>query len=77
MLTAEHYGDAGLLGPISSQKWVQSWARARAGTSGGESELHATLIKAAVKKVCAQTGPDGRSKNVAEGLRQLVNAAKL
>ena len=45
--------------------------------------MHATLIKAAVKKVFIQTGPDGRSKkvahteHVAEGLRQLVNVARV
>ena len=45
--------------------------------------MHATLIKAAVKKVFMQTGPDGKSKTVAktdhvvEGLRQLVNAANV
>ena len=30
LITAEHYSDAGLLGPISSQRWVQFWVRARA-----------------------------------------------
>ena len=45
--------------------------------------MHATLIKAAVKKVFMQTGPDGKNKMVAktghvvEGLRQLVNAARV
>ena len=83
LITAEHYSDAGLLEPTSSQKWVQFWARARAGKRGGESELHTTLIKAAVKKMFTQTGPDGRSKkvahteHVAEGLRQLVNAVRV
>ena len=48
-----------------------------------ESELHATLIKAAVKKVFMQTGPDGKSRkvtytgHVVGWLRQLVNAARL
>ena len=61
---------------------AQFWARARAGKRGGDSELHATLIKAAVKKVFMQTGPDGKSRKVAytghvvRGLRQLVNAAR-
>ena len=45
--------------------------------------MHATLIKAAVKKVFTQTGPGGRSEKVSytehavEGLRQLVNAARV
>ena len=56
--------EAGLLEPISSQKWTQFWARARAGKRGGETELHATLIKAAVKKVFMQTGPGGKSVKV-------------
>ena len=49
----------------------------------GESKLHATLIKVAVKKVFTQTGLDGRSRKVAhtqhvtEGLGQLVNAARV
>ena len=51
---AEHYREAGLLKPISSQKWIQFWDRARAGKRGGESSLHATLIKAAAKKVFRQ-----------------------
>jgi hypothetical protein len=65
LVTAEDYSETGLLKFISSQKWVQFWARARAGKRGGESEMHATLIKAAVKKVFAQTGPNGRIKKVA------------
>ena len=50
---------------------------------GRESELHATLIKAAAKKVFTQTGPGGKSmkvshtEHVVEGLRQLVNAARV
>ena len=82
MIAAEDYSEAGLLKPISSQKWMQFWARARAGKRGGDSEMHATLIKAAVKKVFVQTGPDGKSTKVAytehvvEGLRQLVNASR-
>ena len=52
--------------PISKQKWVQFWARAGAGKRGGESELHATLIKAAGKKVFIQTGPDGKGRQVAK-----------
>ena len=36
LVTAEDYSEAGLLKPISSQKWVQFWARARAGKRGGE-----------------------------------------
>ena len=82
LITEEDYGEAGLLKPISSQKWMQFWSRARAGKRGGESELHATLIKAAVKKVFVQTGPGGKSEKVAytehvvEGLRQLVNASR-
>jgi hypothetical protein len=62
---------------------VHFWARAGAGKRGGESGLHATLIKAAGKKVFLQTGPDGKGKmiakteHVAEGLRQLVNAARV
>ena len=69
--------------PISKQRWVQFWARAGAGKRGGESELHATLIKAAGKKVFMQIGPDGKGRRVAktehvvEGLRQLVNAARV
>ena len=51
LVTTEDYNEAGLLKPISSEKWVQFWARARAGKRGGDSELHATLIKAAMKKV--------------------------
>ena len=45
--------------------------------------MHATLIKAAVKKVFMQTGSDGKSRMVAktehlvEGLRQLMNAARV
>ena len=37
LITAEHYSGAGLLHvePISSQKWVQFWARVRAGKRGG------------------------------------------
>ena len=83
LITAVDYNEAGLLEPTSSQKWTQFWARARAGKRGGESELHVTLIKAAVKRVLTQTGPNGRSVKVAyighvvEGLRQLVNAARV
>ena len=60
--------------PISRQRWVQFWARARAGKRGGESELHATLIKAAVKKVFTVVGPDGKLRKVAktEGLRHTM-----
>ena len=82
LITEEDYSEAGLLQPITRQKWMQFWARARAGKRGGESELHATLIKAAGKKVFMQTGPDGKSEKVAytehvvEGLRQLVNASR-
>ena len=82
-VTVEDYNEAGLMQPISRQRWVQFWARARAGKSGGESELHATLIKAAVKKVFTVVGPDGKLRKVAktdhvvEGLRQLVNAARV
>ena len=65
MNTSKDYSEAGLLQPISNQKWVQFWAWARAGKRGGESELHATLIKAAVEKVFMQTRSDGRSKKVA------------
>ena len=36
LITSEDYNEAGLLKPISSQKWVQFWARARAGKRGGE-----------------------------------------
>ena len=86
LVTAEDYNEAGLLKPTtatSSQKWVQFWARARAGKRGGESELHAILFKAAMEKVFMQTGPDGKNRkvsytgHVAEGLRQLVNAARV
>ena len=41
------------------------------------------IIKAAMEKVSMQTGPDGKCKkvsytgHVAEGLRQLVNAARV
>ena len=35
LITTEHYSGAGLLEPIGSQKWVQFWARARAGKRGG------------------------------------------
>ena len=82
LITSEDHSEAGLLKPITSQKWRQFWARAREGKRGGESELHATLIKAAVKNVFIQTGPDGKSKkaayteHVVEGLRQLVNASR-
>jgi ribonuclease HI len=82
-ITAEDYSEAGLMQPISKQRWVQFWARAGAGKRGGESELHATLLKAAGKKVFMQTGPDGKGRRVAktehvvEGLRQLVNAARV
>ena len=82
-ITAEDYSAAGLMQPICKQRWVQFWARAGAGKRGGESELHATLIKAAVKKVFMQTWPDGKNRMVAkteyvmEGLRQLVNAARV
>ena len=61
--------------PINSDKWIQLWARARAGKRGGEPELYATLIKAAVKKVFTETGKGGKSRQVAktehvvEGLR--------
>ena len=64
--TAEDYYEAGPMQPISKQRWVQFWARAGAGKRDGESELHATLIKAAVKKVFMQTGPDGKSRMVAK-----------
>ena len=82
-ITAEDYSEAGLVQPIGKQRWVQFWARAGAGERGGESELHAALIEAAVKKVFMQTGPDRKGKmvatteHVAEGLRQLVNAARV
>ena len=62
---------------------MQFWGRARAGKRGGESELHATLVKAAVRKVSMQIGPDGKSWKVAYtghvvgGLRQLVDAARV
>ena len=71
-----------MMQPISKQRWVQFWSRAGAGKRGGESEMHATLLKAAVKKVFMQTGPDGKNKMVAktghavDGLRQLVDAAR-
>ena len=48
---------------------MKFWARARAGKRGGQSELHATLIKTAIKKVFMQTRPDGRSKKVTCGGR--------
>ena len=50
-ITAGDYSEAGLMQPICKQRWVHFWARARAGKRGGESELHATLIKATIKKV--------------------------
>ena len=62
---------------------MQFWARVRAGKRGGESELHATLIKAAVKKVFMEVGSGGKQRQVAKtdhvvgGLRQLVNAARV
>ena len=56
LFTAESYSETGLLKPIGSQKRVQLWTRARACKRGGESELHATLFKAAVKKVFIQSG---------------------
>ena len=62
LTTEESYSEAGLLKSISNQNWVRFWARA--GKRGGESELHATLIKAAMKKVFTQTWPDGRSRKV-------------
>ena len=82
VVAAKAYSETGLLKPTSSQKWKKFWARARAGKRGGESELHATLIKAAVKKVFMQTGPDGTSRkvtyteHVVAGLRQLMNAPR-
>ena len=45
-ITAGDYSEAGLMHPISKPRWVQFWARAGAGKRGGESGLHATLIKA-------------------------------
>ena len=51
LITLEDRSEAGLLEPISSQEWTRFWAGARAGKRGGESELHATLTKAVVKKV--------------------------
>lgn len=45
--------------------------------------MHATLIKAAIKKVFTQTGPDGKggmvakTEHVVEGLRQFVNVARV
>ena len=65
-ITAEDYNEAGLMQPISKQRWVQFWARAGVGKRGRESELHATLIKAAVRKVFMQTGPAGKSRMVAK-----------
>ena len=65
-ITAEDYSEAGLMQSISKQKWVQFWTRAGAGKRGGESELHATPIKAAIKKVFMQTGSDGKGKIVAK-----------
>ena len=62
---------------------MQFWARAGAGKRGGGSELHATLIKATVKKVFTVVGPEGKSRMIAksdhvvDGLRQLVNAARV
>ena len=37
LVTTEDYSEVGLLKPISSQKWVQFWARTRAGKWGGKS----------------------------------------
>ena len=65
-VTVEDYNEAGLMQPISRQRWVQFWARARAGKSGGESELHATLIKAAVKKVFDGGGTIWQAKEGSE-----------
>ena len=82
-IAADDCSEAGLMQPISKQRWMQFWARAGAGKGGGESELHATLVDAAVKKVFTQTGPDGKIKMVAQtehvvgGLSQLVNAARI
>ena len=81
-ITSEDYKDAGLMQPISSSKWIQFWSRARAGERGGASELHATIIKAAMKKVFTEEGQDGRSRQVAKtdhvvgGLGLLVDAAR-
>ena len=58
LITAEDYSEAGLLNPITSQKWMQFCARARASKRRGESEMRATLIKAAVKKAFTQTRPE-------------------
>ena len=82
-MTAGNYSEASLVQPISKQMWARFWARAGAGNRRGESELHATLIKAAGKKAFMQTGPDGKGKMVAmpehvvEGLRRLMNAARV
>ena len=54
LATTNDYSEAGLLGPISSEEWVQFWARTRAEKWGGGSELHATLIKVAVEEVFTQ-----------------------
>ena len=73
--TEGDYSEAELPKPINSQKWVRFCARARARKRGGESELHAALIKAASKKVFMQSGPTDKSRRVAytghvvEGLR--------
>ena len=82
VIAANDYIETGLRKPTGSQPRKQFGARARAGKQGGESELHATLIKAATKKVFVQPGPDGNSRKVAytghvvEELRQLVNASR-
>ena len=60
------YSEAGLLQPINKEKWVRFWNRARAGKRGGESGLHATLIKAALKKVFTETTREGKKRQVSK-----------